>query len=190
MDEYKKIISSLKTKGVSFTQGMSLEEIGKIEGFYSITFPDELKHFYSIELPTSNGFYNWRDTSDSNVALIRGVINRPIEGLQEELKDNFQDNDSFWCDKWGEKPNEIKKANEIMLKHYNNAPKLIPVCLHRYIPFVDGIKSTPVFSIMGTDVIYYGENLISYLEMEFDLRKRSDLIQDNCKYIDFWSDLL
>jgi hypothetical protein len=68
------------------------------------------------------------------------------------------------------------------------APQLIPVYLHRYIPIINK-EPTPVFSIHDTDIAYYGENLESYLEIEFGNKKQSEINFEIIKGIPFWSDL-
>lgn len=81
----------------------------------------------------------------------------------------------------------IKEVLNLPIKGAN-APKLIPIYAHRYIPFIPNSEETHVFSIMGSDIICYGENLISYLETEFKIKDYDNSMR--CKYVDFWSDLL
>jgi len=185
MDKYKNIVSRLKEKGIVFDHGMSSQEIVKVEKFYDIFFPIELKRLYSLGLPISDGFYNWRDISSKNTQFIKNVLNMPINGLQSDLK-----NENFWCDHWDPPPNDIEEAQRILLEHYCNAPKLIPIYSHRYMPFVPDKTNLPVFSIMQSDIIYYGTDLISYLEIEFGFRQYSDIKHAHFQYIDFWSNLL
>jgi hypothetical protein len=179
---YKEIVDMLKLKGVVFAEGLSEQEIIKIKQEYNIEFPKELREFYSTALPVSKGFYNWRDFKPSNVQYIKGVIDRPFNDIYELAEE------VFWCDEWGDEPNESERANVVreMLK---KAPGLIPIYLHRYIPTIN-LEPTPVFSIHDTDIIYYGENLESYFEIEFGDKIQSNI---NCKVINnvpFWSDLL
>ena len=192
MHKYREIVSKLQTKGVLFELGMSSSEIAEIEKLYDIYFPSELKGLYSVGLPVSSGFYNWRDVSVDNVECIKKTLKRPILGLQTELENDFGGDgfphDDFWYDGWGDKPNNFNQAYKILLTHYNNAPKLIPIYGHRYMPFIQNSEEAPVFSIIGSDIIYYGENLISYLETEFKLREYNNDMK--CQHIDFWSDLL
>lgn len=192
MNEYQKIVSILQTKKITFEQGLSLSEIEEIEKFYNISFPIELKNLYSVGLPVSNGFYNWRNMSNDNVKQIKKVLQRPILDIQAELIRDYEDNnyynDEIWCDKWGVRPNNINDACKILQAQYNQAPKLIPIYLHRYMPFISHSEETPVFSIMGSDIIYCGNNLISYLETEFKLKSYHNNMK--CQHVDFWSDLL
>jgi len=183
MDKYKNIVLKLKEKGIAFDCAMSPKEMVEAEKFYDISFPVELQKLYSLGLPVSKGFYNWRDMSSKNISLIKNALETPIKGLQLDLE-----NGDFWCESWGLQPDNIEEAQSILLKHYNNAPKLMPIYSHRYIPFIPDSEEVPVFSIMGSDIVYYGENLIAYLETEFKIREYDNNM--NCQYINFWSDLL
>lgn len=185
MDQYKDVVLKLKSKGVLFDRGMSLSEIDETEKLYDISFPVELKRLYSVGLPISKSFCNWRDTHQGNVQRIKDVLNVPIQGLVSDLETN-----DFWCDDWGEKPMDIRDAQSILLEHYNKSPQVIPVYAHRYMPFIPNETDVPVFSIMQSDIIHYGVNLISYLEIEFGFRQYNELIHANFRHVDFWSDLL
>lgn len=179
---YKNIVDKLKFNGVEFAEGLSEQEIIKIKQEYKIEFPIELQEFYSTALPVSKGFYNWRDFKTTNVQYIKDVMNRPFNDIYE-LADEV-----YWCDEWGDEPNNSERADVVraMLK---KAPALIPIYSHRYIPAIN-LEPTPVFSIHDTDIIYYGENLESYFEIEFGNKKHSDIGYDIIKYVTFWSDLI
>ena len=185
LDKYSDIVLKLKEKGVIFDYGMSTKEIIEVEKFYNISFPIELKQLYSFGLPVSKGFYNWRDMGVENTQFIKGVLEMPINGLQSDLE-----SEDFWCANWGVQPDDIEDAQNILLKHYYNAPKLVPIYSHRYMPFIPENTDIPVFSIMQSDIIYYGTDLISYLEIEFGFRQYKDIIQADFQHVDFWSDLL
>jgi hypothetical protein len=185
MDQYQEIVFKLKSKGILFDEGMTLSEIDAAEKLYGISFPGEVKRLYSLGLPVSKGFYNWRDTSKENVRQIKDMLKVPIQGLMFDLETN-----GFWCDDWEDKPTDIRKAQSILIGHYNKAPQMIPIYAHRYMPYVSNAMDVPVFSIMQSDIIHYGVDLISYLEIEFGFKQYRELEQANFRYIDFWSDLL
>lgn len=185
MDQYQEIVSKLITKGVLFDRAMSLFEIEETEKLYNISFPVELKRLFFVGLPVSKGFCNWRDIHNENVQRIKDVLNMPIKGLIFDIE-----NSDFWCEDWGAKPTDIRDARNILLEHYNKAPKMIPVYAHRYMPFIPKEIVIPVFSIMQSDIIYYGTNLVSYLEIEFGFRQYNELTHANFRHVDFWSDLL
>ena len=180
---YNELILALRKKGITFDKGLSENEIENIETEYEICFPKQLKKFYSIALPISEGFYNWRDKGKENVNFIKSIMVKPSIDLIDEI------DEIYWCDGWGEEPAGLEEKKEILINLFNDAPKLIPIYSHRFLSSIE-VEYNPVFSIHGTDVIYYGENLYTYLEIEFGLKEYSKMNCDNISYIPFWSDLL
>ena len=185
MKKFDAIIAKLNDRGVSFERGMSQQDVFDTEAYYGISFPDELKNFYATGLPISSGFYNWRNKSSANISLIKRALEMPIEGLKVGLE-----NGDFWCDSWGLHPEHSEDALEILLMHYSRAPKMIPIYSHRYMPSIPGSKNTPVFSIMQSDIIYFGTDLISYLEIEFGYKQHKDILRASFQQIEFWNDLM
>lgn len=178
------IIDILKRKGIIFESGLNLQEINMIENLYEINFPPDLKEFLSIALPISNEFVNWRDMSEDNVRNIKDILNWPLDGMIFDIENN-----QFWYSGWGIRPNDLEDAIELCKNEMKNVPKLIPICLHRYMPSEPQEIGNPIFSIYQTDIIYYGEDLLSYLQLEFDIKKYDDMDFDSIKDIRFWSDL-
>lgn len=185
MKKYHDIIFKLKNKGIIFDKGLSLAEIAEIEKRFCITFPAELVQLYSIELPVSDGFYNWRNINEDNIRHINEVLNMPLQGLIFDLQSN-----NFWCDEFGKKPESIEDARNMLIEHYKRAPQMIPIYGHRYMPFLPNETNIPVFSIVQSDIIYYGIDLVSYLEIEFGFKQYIEIVQANIRYINFWSDIL
>ena len=68
-----------------------------------------------------------------------------------------------------------------------NAPKLVPIYAHRYMPVISS-ENPPVISIHGADIIYMGENLVEYFNIEFGDR-RQDTIKSIIP-IPFWTDIM
>ncbi|MDE6847445.1 MAG: hypothetical protein K2J99_16995 [Lachnospiraceae bacterium] len=180
---YENMISALRQKGIEFAIGLSDEEFYWIEQEYAIVFPEELKKIYKVTLPVSKGFYNWRDRSKENVANIKRVMQVPIQGIV----DNMDEID--WNEEWGEEPSSLEKRKikieDMMLK----APKLIPIYLHRYMPAFK-CERPPIFSVCGTDIIYFAKNIIDYFLIEFGLKENEVFMNNEVSYIPFWSDLL
>jgi len=69
-----------------------------------------------------------------------------------------------------------------------NAPKLIPLISHRYLPAEPCEAGNPVFSIYQSDIIYYGANLTEYFERELVDGNRS--LTGDIKHIRFWSEFV
>ena len=112
------------------------------------------------------------------------------------------ENNVFWIDEWGTRPDNISDAIEVARKHVVGAPKLIPVYSHRYIPTDPCAAGNPVFSVQQTDIIYYGQNLWDYIEQEFGEHVEGwyggeryahftlEQYHSVHRHIPFWSDLV
>lgn len=182
--DIEKIINTLKNKGILFENGLSLQEINNIENLYDIKFPPDLKEFLYTALPVSNNFVNWRDLSEGNITNIKDRLNWPLEGIIFDIENN-----EFWYSGWGIKPNDLKEAIKVCKNEMTKVPKLIPICSHRYISSEPQEEGNPIFSVYQTDIIYYGENLLSYLQIEFGIKKYQDINFDSINHIRFWSEL-
>jgi hypothetical protein len=77
------------------------------------------------------------------------------------------EHNKFWLDEWGPQPSSIAEAIEVGRRHFDAAPKLIPVCSHRYLPSEPLVAGNPVFSVHQTDIIVYGIDLWDYFWNEF-----------------------
>ena len=177
-----KNLEIFQKKGIEFEQGLSVTEIDKIEQIYEIKFPQELKNMYTELLPISEGFYKWRDFSNLNVEYIKKILEKPFKEIENEI------DDVEWCDDWGEEPleNERIRAVEQKLKV---APKLIPIYSHRYVAS-GKMEQSPVFSVHGADIIYYGENITQYLEIEFAGRPYNEIDYGKIVQVPFWSEIV
>jgi hypothetical protein len=177
------IFDMLRANAVTVEDGLSDEEISRVESMYRVSMPCILKKLLKKGIPISKGFYNWRDFSKANVSYIRRVIRRPyddIYDMAEEIE---------WPALWGEKPQTKKKATQAVRRKLQHAPLLIPIYAHRYIP-VSSIPLAPIISIHGVDIIYYGKDLIDYLYIEFGNKKQECIDFKEINYIPFWSDLI
>jgi hypothetical protein len=75
-------------------------------------------------------------------------------------------------------------------QQYDKAPILIPIYFHRYIPSEPYEKGNPVYSVHQTDIIYYGENLESYFQIQFGKGRQEEMKHKNIKEIRFWRDIV
>jgi len=182
----KEIINLLKNKGVLFSAGLTDEEIDSIENKFDINFPPDLKILLQIELPISDSFIDWRKVlADKKLAqeIQFQIRERILEGILFDLKRN-----GFWDEDWGEKPTDLSAQFKIAKKHFDTYPKLIPIYSHRYIPSSDK-SDNPVFSIVQTDIIYYGLNLPMYFanEFYFKLSDNFEILKKPKNKIKFWT---
>ena len=180
---YREKIDLLKQSGIKMEAGISQMELKQIEELYGIKFPKSFREFLMTALPVSGSFYNWRDFSAENISYIKNTIARPRETLKE-LAEEVE-----WGESWGQEPeNLVEKAKEVK-KQLQKAPILIPVYAHRYMPMIEA-ENPPILSVHGTDIIYYGENLSDYFEVEFGVKRQEDIAFGRIRPVPFWSEIM
>ena len=180
---YKESIKLLRSRGIQVQAGLTDDEVEKIEKIYGIQFPKSLKNFLMEGMPISDGFYNWRNFKPDNIEYIKRVIYHPvkfIENYPEEVE---------WYREWGKEPECVSDRVQIVRNRLKNAPTLLPVFVHRYMPKTLD-ENPPVISVNGTDIIFYGENLEEYFKIEFGEKKHAEIDCQVIKPIPFWSDII
>ena len=75
-------------------------------------------------------------------------------------------------------------------EHLKQAAVLIPLYGHRFVPCLDGVENPPVLSVYGGDIIYYGENLQNWLEIEFFGKSRDSIRRETIPVIPGWQELI
>lgn len=166
----------MKETGVLFSQGLTNSEMKKTEEIYEIRFPDSLRTFYSTALPISKDntkFPKWNDFSPQNISYISQLISAPYKWLKQDI------DSGFWLSKW-----DRKTMDEL----FENAPKLIPIYSHRYVPMLNH-SDPPIISTVGRDTICYGVSLEDYLFREF-CDGNTVFEEMKVPYIPLWSDIL
>ncbi|ENX42777.1 hypothetical protein [Acinetobacter sp. NIPH 2100] len=175
---------------IQFETGLTEYEIEAIEQLFRFHFPPDLKLFLKYGLPVSENewkFPHWRETLHSDKAknMLMERLNWPQEGIAFDIKNGF------WLDQWGAAPEEISDRLAIFEEHFKTYPQLIPIYSHRYIPATPLENGNPIFSIMQTDIIYYGTDLINYFCNEFNLDKTLfNQLLETPKSIQFWGTLI
>lgn len=146
------IIDELRTAGIVFLPGMTEAAIAEIEKVYGFRFPHALRRFYRLGLPTGKGFPDWSDLSGENIAAIKEWMEAPLRRLRMDRENGFR------LPAWEARGFDAALAE---------APRLIPIYSHRYLPLTEGMEDPPVLSTVGADTICYSANLEDYLRREF-----------------------
>ena len=89
----------------------------------------------------------------------------------------------------GERPQETGEALRVARERLEQAPALVPVYRHRYIPAEPPDAGNPVLSVHQSDIVVYGPDLATYLEAEFDSRSAAQA-GATPRHIAVWSDLM
>lgn len=182
----KLLIQLLKSRGIQFEKGLTNEELITVEANFDITFPPDLQTLLCLELPVSKEFVNWRKALSSKEYEdeVFDKLNRPLEGMLFDIENN-----AFWDENWGEKPEIFEQQKEIATQNFKKYPKLIPIYSNRYIPSKPHETGNPILSVHQMDIIYYGFDLATYFRNEFHLRLPDNFeIPQSPKYIEFWSE--
>jgi hypothetical protein len=158
------LIELLKAIGVEFDSGLTDQEVEDTEKKFSFRFPPDLRAFLQTALPTSTRFPNWRSVDETK---LREMLDWPFHGCLFDVERN-----GFWLPEWGPRPKLLADAFRIATEKIAEAPKLIPIYSHRFIPEEPQEAGNPIFSIYQMDIIYYGFDLEDHLRHEFDLPDR------------------
>jgi len=173
--------ATLERAGIVFEEGMDERELRIVEDTHYFRFPPDLRQFLKHALPISPGWVNWRTTTEAEI-LER--LELPYEGMCFDVEHN-----GFWLSDWGERPSSLTDAFAVVKHRLSQAPKLIPICGHRFIPDRPSEEGNPVFSVHQTDIIYYGADLQEYFENEFSYYFGRDgyRIREPVRKIELWS---
>src|SRR5207302_6554224 len=117
-------------------------------------FPPDLRSFVQHALPVSGSWVDWRGCLE---ATVRERLEWPADGICFDVE-----HAGFWLDDWGPRPERLEDAFAVVREQVARAPRLIPICSHRYLPDEPLMAGNPVFSVHQTDIIHYGFDLASY----------------------------
>jgi hypothetical protein len=176
--------STLQRAGVNFAPGLTESELRRAEESYGLIFPPDLRMLLTFALPVGKSWPNWRDIDSPE---IEKMLNWPYEGMCFDIKNN-----AFWPKQWGPKPVGLRDCFILAKQRLNDAPKLIPILGHRYLPERPGIEGNPVLSVYQTDIVHYGTDLWNYFQNEFYYYFGTPEYQitEPIRRIEFWSDII
>ena len=172
---------TLLAKSIDLEPGLTEEELQRVEQAFGFRFPPDLRAVLQFMLPVSEGFPHWRDEKVQDLIEWFDV---PAEGIAYDVEEN-----DFWPEAWGERPEDIDDAIEDARRHVAQAPILVPIFSHRFIPARPEEAGNPVFSVVESDVIVFGNDLPGYFHAEFDAPLPPDAAQIP-KRVEFWSELV
>jgi hypothetical protein len=160
--------------------GLSDAELEAVEAEFGFSFADDHRAFLAAGLPHGRGWPDWRD---GDRAELRERLAWPVEGVLFDVAQN-----DFWYAGWGPRPGDDAAALAAARTGLVTAPRLVPVYSHRFLPAGRGASGHPVLSVMQTDIVCYGADLLDYLRAELASVRPSI---DACRpTVDFWSRLV
>ena len=168
---------SRRAEGRVWAEGYTQDDLDVAQETFRLTFPPDLIALFLERRPV--GGWDWRSDGEK----IRQMLEWPLQGLLFDVEHN-----RLWWPEWGERPVTAETRAEVLRDIVNQAPKLVPLVSHRYIPSEPNESGNPIFSIYQSDVIYYGADLSDYFEREFGNARGS--VVGPVKRIRFWSELV
>lgn len=180
--DWERELRWIEEAGVSLSPGLSDAELSTAERIHGFAFPPDLRSLLSTALPVGKGFPNWRYPDSKDII---DQLDWPADGIAFDVEHN-----SIWFDEWGSKPNDLEAAVERARRVIKDAPVLIPIVGHRYMPSEPCESGNPVFSVYQMDIIYYGLDLHSFFANEFHKVSHAQAISGVPKQVTFWNNLV
>lgn len=174
------VFDRFRAHGIEVRPGLSAVEFRTVENRFGFRFPPDLRDFLSHGLPVGPEFPDWRNGPDE---AIRDRLAAPLEGILFDVEHNH-----FWMPGWGPRPGSMAEAVHGARCRVEQAPVLIPVYSHRYLPTEPCDAGNPVFSVVQTDIILYGLDLADYLRAEFGVPTQGPL-PPVPRFIRFWTEI-
>jgi len=163
--------------------GLSDEQISSIESELGFPLPPDFVYLFQNVIDPGGVLFPW---SDFTKQKYDEMMSRILSGIEFDIEQN-----KLWLFRWGERPKDLTKALEIARLDFLTWPKLLPIFGHRFLAAEPFRSGNPVFSIIQTDIIYYGANLAHYLLNEFVDQDYSAHTQDkDIHRIDIWTDFV
>lgn len=167
---------------VRFQPGLSDAECMAIESACGCALPSDLKSWLQFVVPLrEQEFPDWRGDLAAEFSENHQSI---LGGFCFDIEHN-----GFWHPEWQLKPSDPTARRHIAEAALRAAPPLIRLYGHRYIPVTPCLAGNPVFSIVQTDIIEYGNDLADYLAHEFKL-PRPEWAATEPREIPFWSEMV
>lgn len=161
--------------------GMTAAQIASVEAQLGFRLPEDFAYLLQNIRDEGGVFFPWlkfdRKNYDEMMEFVWGGIEFDIDA------------NDLWLYRWGERPRDLAEAFAIARRDFATWPKLVPVYGHRFLAVEPCVLGNPVFSIVQTDIVYYGSDLAHYLVNEF-LDHDWEAHTQGARHIEIWSDLI
>jgi hypothetical protein len=166
--------------------GLTDAELAGIEVEFDFEFSEDHRAFLRAGLPLDppGEAGSWPDWRYGDPDHLRARLAWPVNGVLFDVEHG-----TFWHDAWGPRPTESKDAVSRARRHLADAPVMVPVYSHRFVPSGRENWGHPVLSMYQTDIIVYGADLADYVRNEFGPAPRH-LSAETPATIAFWKDLV
>jgi len=152
------VVRALREAGAVLTPGLTAEELATVQEQWGVEFSADHAEFLRLAVPLGEGWVDWRGPAEPVAHLLRV----PTDGLLYDVEHN-----DFWPASWGERVSDPAKALGVASEQLAGWPRLLPLYGHRYVPPGPLASPSPVFSVVQSDVIYFGFDLMEWVQREF-----------------------
>jgi hypothetical protein len=172
--------------------GLSDAEFSRIEAVYGFRFSADHRAFLAAGLPVASPFEEgaawkrpwpaWRSGASEK---LRYRLRWPVEGVLTAVENGW------WHEDWDPLPPRSSDALAVAERKLAQAPVLVPVHGHRFVPAGRGTWGHPLLSVAGgLDIICYGRDLADYVDREFGVLADEGAPWDQQVSVSFWKDFL
>ena len=140
---------------VTMTQGLSDNELARIESEFGFEFADDHRSFLSAGLPVGDAWPDWRSAPRRS---LQQRMQLPVEGILFAVEWR-----EFWGAGWGVRPARMKDALRSANYHLARVPRLVPVHSNHYLPAGRGTVGHPVLSVYQTDINSCGTDIFGFV---------------------------
>ncbi len=158
-DVVTQAVEALADAGARLEPGLSGAELAAVQARWGVSFCADHAALLSLAVPVGDGWVDWRHDSDDELG---DRLRAPLEGLLFDVTHN-----EFWPATWGERPADVAAAAERAATVLAGWPRLVPLYGHRYVPAGPYPSPNPVLSVVQSDVIWYGSDLLTWVQREF-----------------------
>jgi hypothetical protein len=162
--------------------GYSQIELDDVQAKWNFRFPPDLIELLRERRPLVNDpqCFDWIAAEPK---LIKYWFDWPFEGYWKTVQRR-----GIWWPEWGERPRRFGEQREKLRAIFADAPTLVPLVAHRFIPDEPSEPGNPVFSVFHSDIVHYGANLRDWLTREFRTLGGGLPPWPPIKEIRFWGD--
>ncbi|XP_027361978.1 uncharacterized protein LOC113869720 [Abrus precatorius] len=174
------LLHTLKSSNVVIDKGLSDAEFSNLQSNFNFSFPPDLRAILQQGLPISTGFPNWRSSSSQQLQIL---LSLPTSSILRRVSKT-----RFWHPSWGPEPRDPTHALSRLL---NEAPPLVPIYRHCYMPSSPNVSGNPVFYIdHDGDVRLLSFDVAGFFR-EFLCRQPEEPVwaATRARRIKFWSEL-
>ncbi|MGH2607671.1 MAG: hypothetical protein ACRDHF_01165 [Tepidiformaceae bacterium] len=166
---------------VRLEPGLSSTELKRAEVAFGCSFPQDFRSLISRMCFTGEPWEGWREPELMRIRALNWVVGAAKFDIE---------NNRYWHKDWGRKPRAKVEAIAVAEAYLRNAPPLLPLLGHRFLPAVPHESGNPVISMYQfVDSIYYGNDLADYFHQELGT-PRPEWARDNPREVLFWSSFL